>query len=149
MYFFLQNSLCFMALAFFLSCLYSCSLSLVQHLSFFSTVIWQLSSFTFWSISFSLFLIPVYFLVFTFLIFFFCSRLTVSQCFSNVSPLPVPPTALLGVERVPVSSFFQNSLIFFLGREISFALICGFSSVHLSYFSIHCLGILRMVEGKF
>lgn len=46
---------------------------------------------------------------------------TVSQCFSTVSPLPVPPATLLEVKRVPVSSFFQNSQVFFIlvGREIS------------------------------
>lgn len=140
-YFLLQNSHCFMIWTFFLSCLYPCSLALIQNFCLFSIVFSHFSSFCL-HFGQSLFLcfcfsFLSFFLVFAFLnlFFFLVSQLSLSVSLS-VSPLPVPPATLLEVKRVPVSSFFQNSQhFFFLGREISFALICRFTHLFSHLFT--------------
>lgn len=113
------------------------------HLTFFFTL------FTFWSVSFSLlsFLIPVLFLVFTFLNLFF---FLVSQL--SLLSLCHP----LFCWKWKVCQWVHSSKtanIFFLSER---DLICFdlwihssvFLSVHMSYISIHCSGIMRVMRGK-
>ena len=112
-YFLLQNSHCFMFLTFFFLV---CTLALLPWFKNFAC--FQLSFdiflhfiYIFVSVFFSVFLSHSYLFCSLYLpqFIFLFSLSTVSQRFSTVSLLPVPPATLLEVKSVPVSSFFQSS----------------------------------------